>query len=67
MAAPTKLGAYVGYSTIRMRTASKGVIAKHVKKVATAPESSTSGTRASMTASAPAQWKKRRWKNSYPG
>ena len=49
---PSTLGAKLGDSTMRMRTASKGVIAKHVKKVAAAPASRTSGVRLPSTATA---------------
>jgi len=50
-----------------MRTASNGVMAKQVKTVATAPASSTRGTRAPSTMSGPATAKKKRLKNSYSG
>ena len=49
---------------MRMRTASNGVIAKQVKTVAIAPASSTSGTRAPSTSSAPAASKRARLKYS---
>ena len=47
---PTLTLTLPGRSTMRMRTASKGVMRKQVKMVATAPAKSTSGTRNSRTA-----------------